>query len=392
MRPAVRHLLLAPLLLCVGLSSAAAQPATPTTTATTPPSTSASPTARAVEERIALREIDLACVRIVQVTGAAAYIFDSSASRVRRLAADVTASHGTGFFVDASGIIATAAHVVAGGHAIAVIFTGQDEPRPAQILYVDPEHDIAFLQVDVAAPAVVPVPAAVRRFIVTEPVFTSGFPLDVRERYPAAISGVVGRENNDGSLYTSLSVNPGNSGGPVTDGRGQLVGLVSRGSNVRSGAQGFGLLEPLRFILPGLTIARELATTRFEPPTASDRQLARVMADLVGTDTERRLFERTPLDVIVQAAEQPRAPEVAMIIAAHAWNVHVALLEHHRVRDITQLPIEDQAVASRLRSLALRLTQEAFNTAPYLRVSYDFGRSLLVQADRSFVVRASERR
>lgn len=346
----------------------------------------------AVDERMALRDIDQACVRIVNVKGATAYTFDSAESRVRRLAADVDATFGTGFFVDPRGIIATAAHVVWGGHALAVILTGQDEARPAQILYVDTVHDIAFIQIDVPAPAVVTVPTTQRRLTVTEPVFTSGFPLDVRERYPAAIGGVIGRENNDGSIYTSLSVNPGNSGGPVTDAHGQLVGLVSRGSNVRSGAQGFGLLEPLRFILPGLAAARELAATRFEPPTNQERMFARVMADLVGTDTERRLFERTPLDVIVQAASQPRSHEAAMIIAAHAWNVHVAILEHHHVRDIAQLPAEDQPIASQLRAIATRLTVDSFNGSPYLRISYDFGRSLLVQGDRSFVVRSADSR
>jgi len=346
-------------------------------------------TTTAAAERIELRDLDRACVRIVNVSGASPFVFDSRETRVRRLVADVRASFGTGFFVHSSGIIATAAHVTRGAHVVAVLTTGSDEPIPARIVYVDPMHDIAFLHVAVTPAAIVRVPATQRRLSIAEAVSASGFPLDVRERFPAAVSGVLSRENNDGTLHTSLAVNPGNSGGPVIDLRGELVGLVSQGSNMRAGAQGFGILEPVRFVAPGLAIAIELAATRAEPPTEYDRSLARVVADLVGTDTERRVFERTPLDVLFRAGAAPTSPEAAMIVAAHAWNIHIDLLEHHHVREVVQLPEDVRADAAQLRELAVRLVSGATREAPYVRTSYSFGRSVLVQGTRSFVVRST---
>lgn len=347
------------------------------------------PTPAAPTERVVLRDLDRACVRVVIVRGAQPYVFDSRETRVRRLVANARAGFGTGFFVDPTGIIATAAHVTAGAHVVAVLVSGSDVPIPAQIVYVDPLHDIAFLRVAAEPPAVVRVPTTQRRYAIAESVFASGFPLDVEERYPAAMAGVLSRENNQGTITTSLAVNPGNSGGPVVDANGELVGLVSLGSNVRAGAQGFAILEPTRFVAPGLAIARELSAARIEPPTDYDRSLARVVADLVGTDTERRVFERTPTEILVAAGAAPSSPEAAMIVAVHAWNIHIDLLEHHRVREIAQLPEDARANATQLRGLAVRLVQDAMRTAPHLRTSYSFGRSMMVQEDRSFVVRST---
>lgn len=78
-----------------------------------------------------------------------------------------------------------------------------------------------------------------------------------------------------------------------------------------------------------------------------------------------------------------------MIVAAHAWNIHIDLLEHYRVREVDQLPADVRANASQLRALAVRLVQEATRSAPYIRMSYSFARSVLVQENRSFVVRST---
>lgn len=80
-----------------------------------------------------------------------------------------------------------------------------------------------------------------------------------------------------------------------------------------------------------------------------------------------------------------------MVVAGHAWNIHISLLDHRGVRDVTQLTGPDQLAASRMRDLALRLVRSAMQSAPYLERSYSFGRTLLVQGDRSFVIREAGR-
>lgn len=354
-----------------------------------PPTTTAR--AAAIDARIETRDLDRACVRIVVIGGISPYLYDNHDTRVRRLWSNTIGGFGTGFFVDANGLIATAAHVIHGANLIAVVPTGSDEAVPATVVYADPIRDIAFLRVAMTAPAVVSVPTTQRRLSVAEPLMATGFPLDVRERYPAALDGILGRENNDGDLQTSLAVNSGNSGGPVVDAQGVLVGLVSRGSNTRVGAQGFALLEPVRFVIPGLAIAR--ATPTAPEPTEIQRKVARIVADAIGagTDERRRYHERTPVDLVEAVGANAGSPEGMMVVAGHAWNIHISLLDHRGVRDVTQLTGPDQLAASRMRDLALRLVRSAMQSAPYLERSYSFGRTLLVQGDRSFVIREAGR-
>lgn len=345
----------------------------------------------AIDSRVALRDLDRACVRIVVIGGTSAYLYENRDARVRRLWSSMSGGFGTGFFVDHSGVIATAAHVIQGANLISVIPTGSDDAVPATVVYVDPIRDIAFLRVAMVAPAVVAVPANQRRLAVSEPLFATGFPLDVRERFPSALDGVLGRENNDGDLQTSLAVNSGNSGGPVIDANGVLIGLVSRGANTLSGAQGFALLEPVRYVIPGLVLA--LASSPIAAPTDIELKLARVVADAIGAGHEerRRYYERTPVELVERVGAMPGSPEAMMVVAGHAWNIHVSLLDHRGVRDVSQLSGVDQSNATRMRDLALRLAGAAMAGAPYLERSYSFGRVLLVQETRSFVIRDAGR-
>lgn len=342
-------------------------------------------------DRIALRPIDRATVRIVGLFGMNRRVFDSDVTRVRRLFAAPMWAHGSGFFVDSAGIVATAKHVVAGADLVAVFLPGSDVPLHATVVYADPEHDIAFLHVGATAPEVINVPASPRRIEIADPLTGSGFPLDAQQLVPAAFVGVVAREVIDGSLQTSMSINPGNSGGPVVDSHGDLVGLVSLGANVRAGAQGLAWLEPTRRILPGLAIARSSVARTAPVHSEADAVAARIMADFVGTNEEVPLYERTSFELVQRAAATTPSPHAAMLLAAHAWNVHIALLEEREANDLPALSEEERIVASRLRSIAMAMSRRALERAPYLRVSYPVVLSILAQTDRSIVVREGGR-
>ena len=143
-----------------------------------------------------------------------------------------------------------------------------------------------------------------------------------------------------------MSLNPGNSGGPIVDERGQLVGIVSRKASPRRGLEGIALLEPLRFVLTAVEHARRNVAERTPTYTDVDRVLARIAADFVRTSSERPIFEQTAIPTVEAAATNPPTPEAAMIVAAHAWNMHVALLERRRVRDVAELPEADSCARS----------------------------------------------
>lgn len=338
-----------------------------------------------IESRIELRNVDRSTLRIIAVSGAEAHVFESSRTQVRRLSVRPRSSHGTGVVVDENGIIVTARHVIEGADFIAVLRPGSDEPWPAELLYVDPDRDIAFLRVGHALPHHLTMPDAPRRLRVSERLSASGYPLDVREQYPAAVSGELSRETRDGSLQASMSVNPGHSGGPVIDSAGRLVGIISRRGSPRAGVEGVTLLEPLRFIRPAYERARVVMFASEPEFSAAQGVLARVAADFVRTSDERPLFEQTTIATIDAAARRPPSSEAGILVAAHAWNMHIALLEARNARDIAALGEEDQALALRLSETAVRLTRHYIGYSPYLRVRYPVVRAILANAGRAFV-------
>jgi S1-C subfamily serine protease len=340
-----------------------------------------------IEQRLALRSVDRATVRIIAIGGAEMAYFDSRETRVRRMFAEPRASFGTGFFIDANGLVLTAAHVIRGADILAIVLTGTDTPVPARVVYVDEYRDIAIVHAAVSPPALVPLPRNVRVLQVAERLSGTGFPVSVRERYPAAFVGVLSRENTDGSLQSAMSLNPGNSGGPVMDESGTLIGIVSRRGEPRAGIEGIALLEPVRFILPAVERAKRSVAT--SPPTyaAFEAHVARVLADFVGTSEDRPYWEQTSVATLDAAAATPGSSSAALIIGLHAWNMHIALLESRSAGETSALEGIDRALGDHLREMAMRLVSAALIDAPYLRVRWPAARDLHVGGALSYVIR-----
>jgi S1-C subfamily serine protease len=146
-------------------------------------------------------------------------------------AADTEVALGAGVVINARGAVLTALHVVKGGQAITVRFA--DGTRsPAQILNAEPDKDIAVLSVDRLPQVVVPAvmggtPA------VGDAVFAVGNPLGLQSSLSAGVVSQTGRKirSEDGTELEDLiqfdaAVNPGNSGGPLLNRGGQVVGFV----------------------------------------------------------------------------------------------------------------------------------------------------------------------
>ena len=140
--------------------------------------------------------------------------------------ARIRASSGTGFFVTPDGKALTNAHVVRGCKDISIVTDGQS--RPAKVLARDEKNDLALLSTDVH-----PARAADWRLRVRqgEDVVVYGFPLtgalasggNVTTGIVTALAGLA-----DDSRYLQVSapVQPGNSGGPLLDRNGTVVGVI----------------------------------------------------------------------------------------------------------------------------------------------------------------------
>ncbi len=170
---------------------------------------------------------------------------------------------GSGFVYDRDGHIITNYHVVAGASEIVVSF-GSDKELPAEIIGVDPLNDLAVLQVDELPEGVEPIPLGDSDALqVGQRAIAIGNPFGQFERtltvgVVSAINRTV-KTNDDqvlrGVIQTDAAINRGNSGGPLLDSSGQLIGVNSALFSPSGTSAGVGLAIPvnkLKQIVPEL--------------------------------------------------------------------------------------------------------------------------------------------
>ena len=140
------------------------------------------------------------------------------------------ASVGTGWPI-ADGYVVTSNHVVAGCQDVVVIST-LGEKLAARLALQDQVKDIAILKVSDPLKLPPALPLAKKRARLGTAVFTIGFPrVDYMGRSPKLFTGVIssvnGLHDDPASYHTTVPVQPGNSGGPLLNMNGEVVGLVT---------------------------------------------------------------------------------------------------------------------------------------------------------------------
>ena len=159
---------------------------------------------------------------------------------------------GTGVVLDTAGHILTNAHVVAGAETVTVTVNGED--RSATVLGGDADNDIAVLQLDDAS-GVVPATFASGDVAVGDQVVAIGNALAL-DGGPTVTQGIVsalGRtiETEQGTLtgliQTDAAISSGNSGGPLVDAAGAVVGINTAvaASNGQQQASNIGFVIPI---------------------------------------------------------------------------------------------------------------------------------------------------
>lgn len=167
-----------------------------------------------------------------------AKVIDHMAASVVTISADVESSLGTGqsvgtgVIVSSDGEILTNAHVVAGASEIRVRLAGETEPREARLLASDPGNDLALLRMSGGGfdAAVFADPDNVR---LGDEVVAIGFALGL-DGDPSVTLGIVSALDRtigtdgaflDGLIQTDAAISSGNSGGPLVNARGEVVGI-----------------------------------------------------------------------------------------------------------------------------------------------------------------------
>ena len=174
-------------------------------------------------------------------------------------------SLGSGFIIDKSGIIVTNNHVIEGADEITVILQ-DDTELPAKLIGSDPRTDIAVLKVDSDEP----LPAAPfgdsDKARVGDWVLAIGNPMGLGGTVTAGIISARGRDISSGPyddyIQTDASINRGNSGGPLFNMQGEVIGINTAIFSNNGGSIGIAFAVPSTQAKQVIKQLREFGTTR----------------------------------------------------------------------------------------------------------------------------------
>jgi len=191
---------------------------------------------------------------------------------------------GTGIVVNDSGIILTNDHVVSGASSVTVSpGNSPSTTRTATVVGEDPDADLALLKINPSGLKLTPLTFADSSSVtVGEPVYAIGNPYGLDETLTTGIVSALGRQISapDGAtinntIQTDAALNPGNSGGPLINPQGDVIGINSQ---IASDESSLGGGQPgntgVGFAIPSNTataVAQKIQTTGASIPSTQSQ-------------------------------------------------------------------------------------------------------------------------
>ena len=169
---------------------------------------------------------------------------------------------GSGTVIDREGHILTNYHVVGGAREVSVTLAGGEE-REGRVIGVDPENDLAVVKLDPRGLHLTVIPfGRSGDLLVGQKVLAIGNPFALSRTLTTGVVSGLGRPVRADSgaiiremIQTDASVNPGNSGGPLLNSRGEMIGITTAIISPSGGSVGIGFAVPIdtaRRVLPEL--------------------------------------------------------------------------------------------------------------------------------------------
>lgn len=217
------------------------------------------------------------------------------------------ASQGTGFIIGADGWLLTCAHVLGTQKEATITLNGQR--LMADVVKADKDADLALLKLRDKLPegsAVLGFRAATRPATMGEDVFTIGYPLsrmlgNSARMSRGLLSATAGLRDNQKEVQVSAEIQPGNSGGPLMDREGNVIGVINKTINPGAVAQATGgaLPQNINFAIkavPVLDFVKAADPKAFEALgydrggglDNANKAIAKIQAGVVVADAERR--------------------------------------------------------------------------------------------------------
>jgi S1-C subfamily serine protease len=189
------------------------------------------------------------------------------------------AATGTGFFITRQGHLLTNAHVVNGCKALTVA-QPSGSPVSATAVATDKQNDLAILQI-ASPPAAIATLRGSRPIRPGEPVVAYGFPLigivsSGGALTTGTVSALTGLKDDTRYLQISAPIQPGNSGGPLMDTTGAVVGVTTSSISTNKAAQVMGATpQNVNFAIKADVVRTFLASSGISAETGtSGRELS----------------------------------------------------------------------------------------------------------------------
>jgi serine protease Do len=145
---------------------------------------------------------------------------------------------GTGFAISSNGYIITDNHVINGADSV-YVQSSDGKSYKAKMVYSEPQTDIAVLLItDPNFKGLAAIPYTFKKgdTDIGENVFTIGYPREAMVLGPGYLTANTGYQGDTIAYQVSIPVNPGNSGGPLLDSKGNLIGIIDAKQTRMEGA------------------------------------------------------------------------------------------------------------------------------------------------------------
>jgi S1-C subfamily serine protease len=188
------------------------------------------------------------------------------------------AGQGSGFVINADGEVVTNAHVVTSGEGQAirkaenVYVRFQDANQvPARIVGFDPFSDVALLKIDPAGLTLRPLPLGSSNAVaVGAPVAAIGSPFGEEQSLSIGVVSALDRDiqsltgfETTGAVQTDAAINRGNSGGPLLDARGRVLGINAQIRTTSGEGSGVGFAIPVDTVKRSVDQLRSSGRARY---------------------------------------------------------------------------------------------------------------------------------
>jgi S1-C subfamily serine protease len=271
---------------------------------------------------------------------------------------------GSGFVVDKAGHIVTNYHVVRDASEIRVSFSNRDTVE-AKLVGVDPSTDLAVLKVDTDASALTPLPLGDSDTVrVGDPVVAIGNPFGLTRTATAGIVSALQRfitaPNRfaiDHVIQTDAPINKGNSGGPLLNARGEVIGVNTQieTGGVSQGNVGIGFAVPSNTVKE--VVAQILKTGRV------DRAYLGIVGQTITPDLVEMVKLPVEKGVIVQSVSEGsgaakaglRAGDSSVVVAGETYVLGGDIIVSFDGKQVSSIEDLRDAIAERKPGDSVRL-------------------------------------